>query len=105
METIRKYFKKKPKDSNGIDGKYTIPEELRRQFPEYNIDGTETHRLRTISISRSGRFKTKRDRSAISQRSDIFQKPTNESKEEVASKEERKHDSPRTTRSSNTDYR
>ncbi|CAI9724082.1 Hypothetical predicted protein [Octopus vulgaris] len=105
METIRNYFKKKPKDPNGIDGKYTIPEELRRQFSDYNTDSTETHRVRTISISRSGRFKPKRDRGAISQRPDIFQQPTSEKKEEVASREERKHDSPRTTRSSNNNYR
>ncbi|GAB1608550.1 hypothetical protein Ahia01_001139200 [Argonauta hians] len=96
METIRKIFKKKSKDPNGLGGSYTIPDEIRHQLSEFNSDtpGIETQRPRSLSISRSGRFKPKKDRGVISQKMDLFQQPSNiDKKEDKTPKEDRKNES------------
>lgn len=87
MDTIRRIFTKKvSKDlDRNSDDRYSVTEDFARQVSSAN-DGVagnsetnERRRIRSLSISRSGRYKQKRrERGALQDRPDLYQSPSNQ---------------------------
>lgn len=79
MSTIKKYFTKKlSKDGDkNSEGNFSTGDEFSRRGSATD-ETNEKRRLRSLSISRSGRFKQKkRDRGALQDRPDLYQGPCN----------------------------
>lgn len=87
MDTIRRIFTKKVSkdfDRNSED-RYSVTEDFARQVSTAsdgvagNSETSERRRIRSLSISRSGRYKQKRrERGALQDRPDLYQSPSNQ---------------------------